>query len=494
MIEIYRFNPVINNEPRYDSYNFDIVHQPTILEVLRKVREENDNTLGFRESCGLGKCGSCAVKMNGKPVLACQTLLPEDENIVIEPLDNYKIVKDLVVDRSKYEIDLKGKRIFNSRPDYLKPAKEPFQYSRDYNELSQCIECLICQSTCPAYNHNDAVFPGPAVLVQLSRSLKQPHNKGNEEDVAWSDGIHNCTACMICEHVCPKGVKPFRNSILTLRSAINDKMLDLPTMQQGMSDQYTESGTLVPKKELSLKHQAIDEQSKTALFLGCMFKDRYPKEGIKILDELLAMDIKVRLLDDLVCCGGPLLWTGHEKDNYEAFEKNMEVLLGADVNSVITPCPGCSLILKIDYANLYKDKHSKELPFTIVNMTELNNIQSDGFNSKIDKKMKVAYHSPCHHGIGLGLMDSALDILETNPNIEILETNAINMCCGGMTSSSNNSMTFEMSSKIIQEAELAGADILVTTCVFCRDNILRAARRKKSKVKIEHLLLNLKNK
>jgi len=58
-----------------------------------------------------------------------------------------------------------------------------------------------------------------------------------------------------------------------------------------------------------------------------------------------------------------------------------------------------------------------------------------------------------------------------------------------MTSSSNPSISLDLSSKIIEEAEKVDVDFLVTDCVFCRDNLSRAARRKRSKVKIEHLLL-----
>jgi len=63
------------------------------------------------------------------------------------------------------------------------------------------------------------------------------------------------------------------------------------------------------------------------------------------------------------------------------------------------------------------------------------------------------------------------------------------MCCGGMTSSSNPSMTLDLLSKVIEEVEKDDIDILVTNCVFCRDNLNRAARRKRSKLKVEHLLL-----
>lgn len=486
-VKIYRSNPVTDNQARYDSYTFKFEHQPTILEVLRKIRDEHDATLAFRESCGLGKCGSCAVSMNGNPVLACRT--PIEEEAVIEPLANHQVIKDLVVERTEFHDKLRDSRVFHNRPDYLKLDDKPFQWSDKFMDLSKCIECLICESVCPAFGYNDSDFPGPSLFVQLSRFLNHPQDLGKQEHVAWIDGIHNCTACMTCEHVCPKDVDPFRNGVLALRSAIAEKELELPMMQQGLADQYAKTGSVVPTKQKKLEHELADSQSKTAVFLGCMYTDRYPEEGRKVLDLLSAIDVKVQMPDGLVCCGGPLMWVGDRKQAEKAFETNIDILINAGVEQVITPCPGCGLTLKKDYNDYYKAKTGKKLPFSVVDMTEMLAGKLDSIKLKESKHIKVAYHSPCHHGKGQGLVDKSLAVLRTVPGVEFKETKATNMCCGGMTSSSNPSVTLDLSSKVIEEAEKANVDILVTDCVFCRDNLNRAARRKRSKVKVEHLLL-----
>ena len=485
-VKIYRFNPVTDDQAKYDSYAFEFEHQPTILEVLRKIRDEYDATLAFRESCGLGKCGSCAVSMNDDPVLACRT--PIEEEAIIEPLANHQVIKDLVVEGTEFHDRLRDSRAFHNLPDYIKGDDKPFQWSDRFMDLSKCIECLICESACPAFGYNNSDFPGPALFVQLSRSLNHPLNLGRQEHVAWIDGIHNCTACMACEHLCPKDVHPFRNGILALRSAIAEKALELPMMQQRLADQYGKTGCVVPTKKNKLEHLIIDPQSKTAVFLGCMFTDRYPAEGKKVLDLLLAIGIKVQIPDDLACCGGPLMWVGDRKHAEKAFETNIDILINVGVEWVITPCPGCGLTLKKDYSDYYKAKSGRELAFTIVDMTELLTKKMNSIILKESEPLKVAYHSPCHHGKGQRLVDKALAVLKAASGIELID-NTTNMCCGGMTSSSNPSMNLNLSSKIIEEAEKADVNVLVTDCVLCRDNLNRAARRKHSKVKVEHLLL-----
>lgn len=486
-VKIYRFNPVTDDQVKYDSYTFKFDHQPTILEVLRKIRDEHDATLAFRESCGLGKCGSCAVLMNGDPVLACCT--PIEKEAIIEPLANHQLIKDLVIERTEFYNRLRDERVFHNRPDYLKKDDKPFWWSDRFMDLSKCIGCLICESVCPAFGYNSSDFPGPASFVQLSRSLNHPLDLGRQENVAWVDGIHNCTACMTCEHVCPNDVYPFRNGILVLRSVIAEKELELPMMQERFSDQYGKTGSTMLTKQKKLKHAVIDHQSKTAVFLGCMFADQYPAEGKKVLDLLLAMGVKVQIPDGLVCCGGPLMWVGDRKQAEKAFETNIDILINAGVEQVIMPCPGCGVTLKKDYSDYYKSKYGGELPFTIVDMTELLANKLNSINLKESKSLKVTYHSPCHHGKGQGLLDKSLAVLKAAPGIEFIDTKVTNMCCGGMTSSSNPSISLDLSSKIIEEAEKVDADFLVTDCVFCRDNLNRAARRKRSKVKIEHLLL-----
>ena len=490
-IKVYRYNPAADDEPTYNSYLFKFEHHPTILEVLRKIRDEYDPTLAFRESCGLGKCGSCAVSMNGNPVLACRN--PIEEEALIEPLANQQVIKDLVVERTEFHDRLRESRAFHNRPDYLKLEDKPFQWSDRFMDLSRCIKCLICESACPAFAYNSSDFPGPAFFVQLSRSLNHPLDLGREEHVAWVDGIHNCTACMICEHVCPKDVNPFRNGILALRSAISEKELELPMMQQGLADQYTKTGSVVPMKQNKLEHPAVDDNSKTAVFLGCMFTDRYPTEGKKVLNLLMAMGIKVQMPDGLVCCGGPLMWVGDRKQADEAFETNIKALVDSKVDRVITPCPGCGLTLKKDYSDYYRAKTGKEMPFEIIDMTELLGGKLNDISLEESQPVKVAYHSPCHHGKGQGLLNESLAVLEAISGVELVETKATNMCCGGMTSSSNSSMTLELSSRIIKEVESTRADTLVTSCIFCRDNLNRAARYRGSKIKVVHILSLVNN-
>jgi succinate dehydrogenase/fumarate reductase iron-sulfur protein len=150
--------------------------------------------------------------------------LQEGES-VIEPLSYHEVINDLVVEHSTFHDRLGMTRAFHARPDFLNNELEKFNWPKRFQDLTNCIECLACESICPAFGNSQSDFPGPALLVQLAKSLSHPKSYGNEEHVAWIDGIHNCIACMKCTYVCPKNVDPFRNGILSLRSAIKKQQL-----------------------------------------------------------------------------------------------------------------------------------------------------------------------------------------------------------------------------------------------------------------------------
>ena len=95
-LRILRFDPGRPQKPRYRSYAVQAEQRSTVLQLLEKVRSEHDGELSFRCSCGTGKCGCCAVRVNGRRVLACLHMA-HGPTLTVEPVSGFTVIKDLMV-------------------------------------------------------------------------------------------------------------------------------------------------------------------------------------------------------------------------------------------------------------------------------------------------------------------------------------------------------------------------------------------------------------
>ena len=99
-VSVFRFHPGVDKAPRYQTYKVPFEEGRSVLGVLKYIYENQDSSLAFYNSCRIGKCTGCHVKVNGKTRLACTTVV-EEEDLLLEPMPGYRVVRDLVVDRTR---------------------------------------------------------------------------------------------------------------------------------------------------------------------------------------------------------------------------------------------------------------------------------------------------------------------------------------------------------------------------------------------------------
>jgi succinate dehydrogenase / fumarate reductase iron-sulfur subunit len=217
-LEIYRYEPGKDAEPRYQRYVVELTPHSPVLTALLKVRAEVDPTLSVRYSCRSAICGSCSMQINSKSRLACETPVgPEVERhgrIVIEPMANQPVVRDLVVDQKPFwdrydriEPHLKldpAHPMPEGRPTSMTPAQVDL-----FHETPRCIACAACYSACPAVAA-DPEFPGPMALAKLYRFVVDPRDQATEERLVrvQTNGLWLCLRCHLCTDACPKDVRP----------------------------------------------------------------------------------------------------------------------------------------------------------------------------------------------------------------------------------------------------------------------------------------------
>ena len=211
-IRIRRYHA--HREPPEIVQEWEVAEGVTLLEALTSIKTTKDPTLTFRSGCRSSVCGSCAMRVNGREVLAC-TYKPNDGDLV-EPLRFAPVVKDLVVDQSAGFETLGRAKVWLERfePDATVSPEDEKRTERQ----SDCILCHSCYSACPVFETNPA-FLGPFALTRDWRYVADPREGDVESkiDAIQQSGIWDCTLCGECTAVCPEGIDP-KSDILMLRT------------------------------------------------------------------------------------------------------------------------------------------------------------------------------------------------------------------------------------------------------------------------------------
>ncbi len=188
------------------EYSIDIRKNWTILDLLNYIKENFDETLTYRVMCRSSVCGTCAVKVNDKPILACKEKADSfGDHITIEPISNFRPIKDLVVDHSAVEGNLRKGNVWYKRENYKgSVCKVNF---RKVERQWDCISCLICESVCPVFSEK---FGGPYAFTRIYRIVEDPKY---DTDMGFGDvlrklHISECVHCGYCSIYCPKGCMP----------------------------------------------------------------------------------------------------------------------------------------------------------------------------------------------------------------------------------------------------------------------------------------------
>jgi len=190
----------------------------TVLSALLYAKERLDHSIAIRYSCRMASCGSCAMKINGLPRLACYTQITELGNgqITVEPLGHYPIVRDLVTDFHGFFNKHQSVRPYLVRLDEAEQETSGSEYSQSQQQLdnflqfSYCIKCGLCNAACPTVA-SDPSFIGPQALGQAYRYVSDSRDEGAHQRIKVIDNAHGIWRCHFagaCSFVCPKGVDP----------------------------------------------------------------------------------------------------------------------------------------------------------------------------------------------------------------------------------------------------------------------------------------------
>ncbi|MDD3807790.1 MAG: succinate dehydrogenase iron-sulfur subunit [Candidatus Marinimicrobia bacterium] len=236
--KIFRFNPKTDKRHYFDTFDVPYEAGMTVLQALNYIQRNLDGSLAYRSSCREGICGSCAMHINGKYCLACETqVIHVKGTVTIRPMAHLDIIKDLVVDMNPFFEKLKAIKPYLIPGDPDEGAERiQTQDERAYlNTLVDCILCGACYASC-AVNGFDEDYLGPAALAKVNRFFMDSRDKADEQRLALvSDehGVFRCHTLFNCQVVCPKNVNPTAN-IANLKRQIIARSLTVKFSKKGM--------------------------------------------------------------------------------------------------------------------------------------------------------------------------------------------------------------------------------------------------------------------
>jgi len=240
-LRIRRFDPQSGGAAYWDEHTVDMREHNSVLDAILHVKDDRDGSIGIRCSCQQGICGSCGVRMNGRPGLACNTHLEEaagrghgtgwnppqegeqpETVIAVEPMGNMPVIRDLIVDMDAVhwkKIRRVTPWLINKEPIPEREYIVPHDNMVDVTQTMACIQCGACVSDCLSMEV-DPGFIGPAALAKAYRFVGDPRDAQHYErlnDLSDDEhGIYDCTHCFNCIDACPKGVDPM-SQIMRLR-------------------------------------------------------------------------------------------------------------------------------------------------------------------------------------------------------------------------------------------------------------------------------------
>lgn len=228
-VSIKRFNPEKDSAPHWETYKVEAEPMDRVLDVLNKIKWEQDGTLTYRKSCAHGVCGSDAMMINGENRLACVTLVKDlkTTKLKIEPVPGASVIKDLVIDMTRFwkSYETIMPYLCNDDPP---PETERYQSAQDQElieESTRCILCGACTFSCPS-TWSDEEYLGPAALLKAYRFIFDSRDQAADQRLRIIDnnkGLWKCYTIFNCVQACPKEIDITKHISALKRKVVSER-------------------------------------------------------------------------------------------------------------------------------------------------------------------------------------------------------------------------------------------------------------------------------
>jgi heterodisulfide reductase subunit D len=366
-------------------------------------------------------------------------------------------------------------------------------------ELDACTRCQECVRTCPvtAVDHEN----NPMDRIDGLRRIVDRHTgiRARLFGRPSPDGetLHDltvrtyaCTTCGACGIICESGI-----STTQLWESMRGAIVDLGCDRTGVFADTAERiarfqspyGSLPEKRSAWVPDDiVIADTAPVAYFPGCTVSFRQQEIGVAALRILQSLGVEFSMLGkEESCCGSFLFRTGHWREQADAIRNLIQAIADRGITTLLLTCAGCLKTITTDWPRVW----GGPLPFTPVPFAVFLRSQirqgNLPFTNRIERR--VAYHDPCHagrhvmHALGRDqAFEAPRDLLRAIPGIELVElpnNRELQTCCGagGGLKLGNPDLALAIAARKVTDVKETRADMLATSCPFCRRNILDAA-------------------
>ncbi|UCE33977.1 MAG: FAD-binding protein [Deltaproteobacteria bacterium] len=352
------------------------------------------------------------------------------------------------------------------------------------NELLACIYCGFCRLGCPTFSITHRESRNARGRNALAFNLL---NGSIEPSKELADAFYSCTTCQACTYFCPALIKV--DEIVEGARKKLYKAGFTPEPVLGVRDNIFKTGNVYasatgdrvdiypPALKEKVKAGQLKSKAETLLFMGCVPSYLDMKMIPSLLKPLDAAEVDyTTLAAEEGCCGFPLFLMGTDEFEPHA-EKVIKRIQATGAHELVTPCAGCYKTFKKLYPEI------GDLRLAVYHSVHyLDRLVSEGkitFKNELGKK--VTYHDPCDLGRALNVFEEPRNILKSIPRLEYVEMARNRLqarCCGGGGGvvAYDPEMAIEMAAERVQDALDVGAEIIVSGCAACKDNLRKGAK------------------
>jgi heterodisulfide reductase subunit D len=386
-----------------------------------------------------------------------------------------------------------------------------YMMSTQLMEIDGCNRCQECMKWCPTF----AVRQDRPEITPMYKNAKwrqlmaKQHGlrakifgaKPLEEDemTKFTEDTYMCTTCGVCGTVCEAGIKTvdlweaMRPNLVARGNGPYGKQSFFPKLLHGDRNPYQ------AKQEERLcwvpKNAKVDESGEIAYFAGCTAAYRQQALGVASVRILNNLGIDFCMLGkDEWCCASALIRTGQRPVMVEHAVHNIDALKDRGVKTALFACAGCLRAASIDWPLWYEGYVPyKTMPLSVFLRERIRNGEVEYKNPL---NFKVTYHDPCHNGRHLmhlkgkdWAFEAPRDVIQSIPGVkfqDMVRNRALQRCCGagGGVKAGMPDVALDCAKARVNDAAEILAEVIASTCPFCRLNLSDGRNAAQSPVKI----------